>query len=288
MNILPERFESLIEQGLGFVNDIEKQNNLRVVARTIATITWQQWQSSRPPEDNRPEHEWIVFINCMKIGESEGLSLSERRIAAAFSFLHDTFFIPRITETMIRNIENEIDQSKTSRPDRAAELQKQVTSLKAEKSEQRYLHMAGGAKNAASILSQLKHPDHSAELLLSGPEIDRCVYLIARHDSWKLNEAYPLNSDRLAVVCFEADALWPLHPLGVLADLERKDQNANIQDTTDPSEWQKQIKENIKTLLEYRINWVNIENETFIDHESIFRTKEGHRLYRQWRTFWNC
>ena len=61
---------------------------------------------------------------------------------------------------------------------------------------------------------------------------DRCAAIIAGHDYWKLGKPHPPAEDREALVCFEADALWPLHPLGVLADLERSGKDVN-----DPQEW---------------------------------------------------
>ncbi len=287
INILPLRLEAMLEQSLAVVNDSEQQKDLRLVANVIAEATWQHWQAWRPIEDNRPEHEWIVFANLMKIAESEGLNLSERRIATAFTFTHDTFFIHRITEAMIRAVDIEIRNTEQFEPNCVLELRKHAAQLREAKAKQRQAHMEGGARNAEFILSQLKHPDHPNELLLTRVEIDRCIDIIAKHDLWKTGKPYPLRNDLLAVVCFEADALWPLHPLGVLADLERPDADGSTKDTNDTAEWQKQVQNDLKTLLEYRSNWKDVEGEIFVDSESIFRTKEGHRLFREWRKFWN-
>lgn len=287
MSVLPSRLEAMLEQSLVGVKNSEQQKDLRLVANVVAAATWQHWQAWRPLEDNRPEHEWMVFANLMKIAESEGLNLSERRIATAFTFTHDTFCIPRITEAMIRAVDIEISNVEQFEPNRASQLRNHAAQLREAKAQQRQTHMEGGARNAEFILSQLKHPDHLSELLLTREEIDRCIDIIAKHDLWKISTPYPLSSDLLAVVCFEADALWPLHPLGVLADLERPDTDGNTKDANDPAEWHKQVQENLKTLLEYRSNWKDVEGEIFVDNESIFRTKEGYRLFREWRRFWN-
>jgi hypothetical protein len=87
------------------------------------------------------------------------------------------------------------------------------------------------------------------------------------------------------VVCFEADALWPVHPLGVLADLERPGESGLPKDLNDPAEWRKQVFNNLATLREYRANWVGTD-EVFQDGDSIFRTAEGHRIYREWAGLW--
>jgi hypothetical protein len=284
MGTLPIRLNALLEKGLEAIQDKDQQTELRLVARALAAAAWQHWLAWRPPEDNRPEHEWVVFANVMKIAESENLSVAEKRIAAAFSFLHDTFFIPRITEAMIRKIEGDIPGADA---EHARELQDQVAQLRQSKAQQRQAHMEGGARNAAFILGQIKQPDRPNEYLFTGPEIERCVEIISKHDGWKMGQPHPSGSDRLAVACFEGDALWPLHPLGILADLERPDQNDNIQDFADPHVWQGQVQENLKTLLEYRANWANYPGEAFIDAESIFRTRAGHDLYCAWRKRWN-
>jgi hypothetical protein len=65
------------------------------------------------------------------------------------------------------------------------------------------------------------------------------------------NRVEHARRDRLAVVCLEADALWPLHPLGVLADLERPDNEGAITDPSDPEKWKRQIRNSLNTLLEY-------------------------------------
>jgi hypothetical protein len=266
MTELPARLNAVLETALLSVKDEGQREELRLVAGVIAYATWQHWLAWRPREDNRPEHEWVVFANIMKIAEAERLTLSERRIATAFAFTHDTFFIPRITEAMTREADGESKKQ-----------------LEADKKQQRVDHMKGGAANARFILAQLKDPRRAGAALLTDEEIARCADIVAGHDRWKSDEPPPRGTDRLAVVCLEGDALWPLHPIGVLADLERPDK---VRDACDPAAWQKELKESLKTLRQYRANWTGL-NERFIDEESIFRTEEGHRLYREWRQFWS-
>jgi hypothetical protein len=270
MSEVPARFDIMLEHGLLAVRE-EQREELCMVACVVSNAAWRRWISQRPPEDNRQEHEWIVFANAMKIAEAEELTLSEKRIAAAFAFLHDTFPIRRIMEQRVREASEEERQH-----------------LEEEKERQRLQHMDGGAKNAEALLAQLKEPDSPAKLLFTPAEITRCVKIISEHDMWKLRNPRPFPShDRLAVVCLEADALWPLHPLGILADLERPDQNGVTRDFNNPAVWLRQLQESSRTLVEFRPGWKDIAPGDFIDSESIFRTTEGHRLYIEWRKRWN-
>lgn len=214
----------------------------------------------------------MVFANVMKIAEAEGLNLAERRIATAFTFTHDSCFIPRIMEQRVRD-------AKT--PEEKAQLKK-------EKKEQRIKHMNDGAKNAKFLLKQLTRPDSPKEPLFEPHEITRCVGIVKVHDMWKLDgKSPPPTTDRLALACLEGDALWPLHPLGVLADLERPDEKGLTKDFSDPAIWHTQLLQSNETLVVFRSKWKDIPNSDFVDSESIFRTKEGHRLYDEWRQRWN-
>jgi hypothetical protein len=142
---LPPRFNIMLEQALLAVADAKSREDLCSVACVVSSATWQHWQAWRLPEDNRQEHEWIVFANVMKIAESEDLSLSERRIATAFCFVHDTFFIKRIMEEEIRQLEQK-------------RLTEEATELIRMKKNQRVDHMKGGAENTRFLLKQIKHP----------------------------------------------------------------------------------------------------------------------------------
>ena len=139
---LPPRFNTMLEQGLLSVRK-SQQDKLCVVACLVSNASWKRWHEQRQPEDNRQEHEWVVFANVMKIAEAECLSLSEKRVATAFAFTHDSYFIPRIMEQRIRD---------ATTPEKKEALEK-------EKEEQRLRHMKGGAKNANSLLGKLKNPN---------------------------------------------------------------------------------------------------------------------------------
>ena len=285
-SVLPQRFDAMLIQALRVVKDESQRENLCMVAYVISNAAWRHWLAWRPREDNRQEHEWVVFDNIMKIAECENLSLSERRAATAFSFTHDSFYIRRIMGAEIERLYKEARECEETDPCRAQELRREAARLEEEKKQQRTEHMVGGANNAQHLLTQLKHPFDSAALLLTQQEISLCVEVIRRHDEWKTGVAHPPGSDRLAVVCLEGDALWPLHPYGVLADLERPDGDGNTGDLSNPEEWRKKLEESCQTLLKYRKNWKGTPGENFVDRDSIFRTQEGHRLYREWRGLW--
>jgi hypothetical protein len=253
---IPAPLAFLLESALSHIADATERAALRELSDILVLAVWHKWLARRPVEDNRPEHEFIVLQFTLKIAEAERLSLSDKRLALAVVFLHDTHFIPRITEAHV-----------------AAASPAERDVLERRKLVQRETHMRGGADNARSLLAQLGK--------FTPTDIDSIAEIIAHHDDWKLGRPHPSGSDRLAVVCLEGDSLWPLHPLGVQADLERAGA-----DVTDPAAWQKQLRQNIKTLHFYRKNWHG-SAERFPDEVSIFRTAEGHRLYHSFRQLWN-
>jgi hypothetical protein len=268
---LPKHLEAMAGRGVNLVQDPAQRAELRPVVDAIAAATFERWLSRRTAEDNRVEHEFVVFGAAMRIAEAERLPLSGKLVVVCFTFLHDTYPIQRITETAIR-------EAMGKDPELAARLQEK-------KARQRIEHMEGGARNAVQLLRELPHPDRPGEPIVGGDVRDRCAAIIAGHDYWKLGKPHPPAGDREALVCFEADALWPLHPLGALADLERPGECGDPKDLNDPGEWRKQIRNNLQTLREYRRNWEGT-GEVFQDSDSIFRTAEGHRLYREWTGLW--
>lgn len=274
----PARLNLILEGALNILADAREREELRMTAHTLANATWQRWQSGRPPQDNGQDHEWIVFAHVLKIAESEGLSLTEKRIAIAFAFVHDNYYIPRIMEEEIRECER-------------AGLHGKAAALSRQKTQQRIEHMQRGAVNAESLLRELVRGDHPVSPLFTADEISRCVELVSGHDLWKTDPPVPPpTADRLALSCVEADALWPLHPTGVLADLQRLAAGGAMVDLTDPLVWRRQLQQSLHTLIEFRPQWVQkaaIAETDFIDRESIFRTTAGQRLFCEWRTFWS-
>jgi hypothetical protein len=262
----------MITRGLGALQNASERAALAPIVCAIAEAAYDRWIRDRTSADNRAEHEFIVFYAAMRIAEAERLPLEDKLAAAAFCFLHDTYTIRRVTEAAIR-------EAAARDASLAAEMER-------EKDRQRREHMAGGARNAEALLRELRHPERPGEPIVSDAVRARTVEIIAKHDCWKLGEPHPPGADRLAVVCFEADALYPLHPIGVLADLERPDESGCPKDLNDPAEWRKQLAHSLGTLRKYRANWAGLA-ETFQDEESIFRTAEGYRLYREWLGLWN-
>jgi hypothetical protein len=246
------QLQTLIQSGLNALHKPNERADIENLVSVLAPAADARWFAERSREDNRREHEFVVFAAAMRIAEAENLPLTSKRAVAGFVFTHDSYPIARKTERMIRE----------ATPDLAKQLDQKKT-------QDRKDHMAGGAKNADALFRELG--------ILTDDERDRVVRIIERHDCWKLRDPHPLWADREAVVCLEADALYPLHPYGVLADLEREGR-----DVYDPSEWRKQVRNNLQTLEEYRANWQGM-NEPFQDGRSIFRTREGYRLYTEWR-----
>lgn len=268
---LPPQLKAMIRRGLNLVRDPAQLAELGPVVETIAEAVFERWLSGRTAEDNRVEHEFVVFGAAMRIAEAEQLPLAGKLVVVCATFLHDTHPIPRVTETAIR-------ETMRRDPELAARLQEK-------KARQRLEHMLGGARNARLLLRELEHPLRRGEPIVTGEVRERCAAIIAAHDLWKLGKPHPAAGDPEALVCFEADALWPLHPLGVLADLERPGESGDPRDVNNPAEWRKQVRHNLETLCEYRKNW-EAGGEVFQDPDSVFRTAEGYRLYREWAGLW--
>ena len=257
---LPERIRAEIESGLGEIQESRARQHLRAAVKKIAAEAWERWIRFNGPQDNHPQHESTVFRLGMKIGVAEKLSLSELRVFSAFAFCHDNFKIKRIMDARVRDLEE-------------CGTAQEAAKLRREKQEQRTKHMVMGARRADRMLREIG--------VLSEAERERCAEIIRKHDCWKLGEAWPLWEDRLAVCCLEADALWPLQPLGVLADVERSGE-----DLADPLVWRQKAQESHGTMIVFRKNWDG-KKEPFRDRKSIFRTAEGHKIYKEWCKFWS-
>lgn len=277
---LPDRFISMLEAGLQVVKDPKMQTELCDVASIIAGSTWKLWQAWRGPVDNRQEHEWVVFANVMRIAESEGLKLSERRVATAFAFMHDSYPIRRIMEADIECLKSEARTCRKTNPERAKSLLKQAVALEVEEKGQRDEHMKGGADNTEWHLRKLKRASGS-DCLLSPTEVRRCVSLVRNHDKWKTGKRHPLGKGYLAMVCLDADVLWPLHPIGVLADVQRANEDFNL-----PAIWKTKLKDSLNTLGKYGAYWEKTSFQTFKCGKLSFLTKEGCELFREWRRLW--
>ena len=265
--IVSKRVQAEIDMGLSELKSPRAHAALRPIVETIAGEAWRRWIRANGPEHNHPHHEVCVFRLGMKIAVAEKLSLSDMAVLAAFAFCHDNYKFKRIMDARVREAE---ERGLTA----AAEA------MRRRKHQQRVQHMTEGARRADEVLAGLRHPGEPARALLTAAQRRRCSGIIAKHDCWKLGEAWPLWKDRLAVCCFEADALWPLQPLGVLADVER-----SKEDLANPGVWQRKVVESHGTLLVFRANWAGMK-EPFRDRNSIFRTREGHRIYRDWCKFW--
>jgi hypothetical protein len=246
---------------------------IQQLGQQLGEFSWNQFLAARTPDDNAREHEFIVLGNVLRIAAAEGLSAAELRVAVAFSFLHDSYYIPRITEWQIRAAVRAAEEEAPG--ERRSQLDQVARDLVVAKSQQRQRHMAGGAQQAERWLRTFRPAP------LSDEEIARCSHLIAHHDDWKLGRPWPSSDDRLALACVEGDALWPLHPLGILADLQRPLESGGIRDLFSPPMWKSQLRESRQTLLDYRANWSSTE-PGFQDADSIFRTSAGGDIYRDW------
>src|SRR5438309_7679576 len=93
----------MIDHGLILVTDAGERAEMRAVVDVVAHAVFERWLSKRTPDDNRVEHEFVVFGAAMRIAEAEHLPLPGKLVVACATFLHDTHAIPRITERQIRD-----------------------------------------------------------------------------------------------------------------------------------------------------------------------------------------
>ncbi|WP_254511724.1 hypothetical protein [Anatilimnocola floriformis] len=264
---IPARLQQMLQSSLQHVGSEQERQELSAVVLAVADAAWRGWIGQRTAEDNRQEHEFVVLDNFLRIAAGEPLTTTDKRAGIAFVFFHDAAFIHRITELEIRAAADEASRVR-------------LLGLKAQ---QRERHMAEGAANAREVLPTVTS---GGQPLLNATEIERCADLIARHDAWKLGQPWPLSDDRLALACVEADALWPLHPLGVLADLERPTETGvPTGDSGDPQQWQRLVANSSVTLREFRTNWDHLPADKCYG-ETIFRTAVGQEIYRSWAEFW--
>jgi hypothetical protein len=106
-------------------------------------------------------------MHVMRICESENLSLLEKRVATAFAFTHDSFYIRRIMEADIERPKKEAERIERTDPERAHQLRQEAARLEEKKQQQRAEHMSGGAENAKFLLGQIEHPSNSGVSLMS-------------------------------------------------------------------------------------------------------------------------
>lgn len=212
--------------------------------------------------DNHYLHEVIVLGSGCRIRRE--LSIEDQRIGILVDVLHDI-------RAMIRSGVTELDIAE-------AEGRSQER-IKKRRIDSRYEHMNGSADDAKQIGTKLRAL--YGDEFVSGQELNRAVELIAKHDLIKTGQPYPGATDWLAVCCYEADLLWTIHPVGLVADINRG------RNMFAPDQWQTQLDHNIKQFKRWRVELEKSPDAgEFIDEETVFRTSEGHAIYIEWLQYW--
>jgi hypothetical protein len=265
MSSIPKTLQALFRKAFEPVLNTEIRTQLEREGWKLFRVVWERHIQHRTHSDNRKEHEVVVLRNFFEITAELAFTISELRVGLAACLLHDTCFIPRITEAHIL----------------AAKSPAKAEKLRKKKERQRRDHMIGSARNAKRIFAYLAK---SGTAILSSAEILRCVGLVALHDLWKLGFPWPAGSDWLAVCFVEADALWPVsHPFGPLADLQR-DNGAGYDPVADELRNQAIVNRDTQ-LVAYRRNF-KCTAEQFQDNKSIIRTTAGARILARYSKAW--
>ena len=82
-HLLPEHLQAMIGRGLSRVRDCAEREALRPITDAIAQAAFHRWLSRRTAEDNRTEHEFVVFDAAMRIADAERLPLSGKPSAGS-------------------------------------------------------------------------------------------------------------------------------------------------------------------------------------------------------------
>lgn len=212
-------------------------------------------------EGNPVEHHPIVLGHIMEIAKEEMSPYILPKQAAALALLHDISPVKKITTQMV-------EEARKEDPEKG-------NALELERQQNRILHMREGSAMAHRRMLELNK--RLGKIVFDAEAIDIVCEVIRIHDNPSLNIPIP-RTNWLAVAFREADRLWMLTHEGILADLARKEKNAN-----DPEAYHKQLKSNIERFREERSLYRPIEPSEgpFCDDETFFRTRIGHRIYNR-------
>jgi len=214
--------------------------------------------------DNPPEHHTTVLGFMLEIATGETYDWPTVREAAAIAILHDIWPVPKITSDMIRNA-----------PDH------EKPKLQDQRNKSVPIHMQKGSEHARNILNQLNEMRQTTEYDTAA--IDRICGVIAIHDNPKIDVPIP-TENTLAMGFREADRLWMQDPRGVRADLTRKGNNYPTR-----QERVRQSQDNVESFRAERARvYPEFPRSHFIDEETLFRTRTGHRIFQRLRTYWEC
>ncbi|MDH5185716.1 MAG: hypothetical protein OEZ20_01395 [candidate division WOR-3 bacterium] len=265
---VPSYLLNILSNSFSQVNEKER-NSLMDISKMMFIYLYNRYLLFRSSEDNRKEHELIVLSNVLKISEKMELNYSDKKIAIAVSLFHDTCFIKRIMEEEIRKLEEKGSI-------------KEANLLREKKKDQRRDHMKGGAKNTKEALEYINKINPHGWTIFTDKEIERSEKIVLKHDLIKTDELYPKRINTLELCCHESDILWPLHPIGVSADIERYGKDINEKEN-----WTNQVKENLKLFDDMRKKYDKKNVDDRFIEKTYFRTEEGHRIFSNWLKFWN-
>ena len=177
--------------------------------------------------------------------------------------------------------------------------------LELERQQNRILHMREGSAKAHRYL--LKLNADLGKVVFDANAIDTVCEVIRIHDNPSLDLCIP-RRNWLAVAFREADRLWMLTHLGVLADLARKEDSVKNAQTDDAfrdefcqayaaqieanetrivnRSYRTQLEKNIRRFREERVLYYPYEpyEGPFCDNQTFFRTATGYAMYKQLRT----
>lgn len=279
---VPEKDKDQLHEALAVIEDSKTKAEVTVIAEELFSRIYDDL--NKAIVGNPIEHHPIALAHMLKIAtriKSPYLVLAE---AAALALLHDISAVPKITKQMVT----------AAGPGKG-------DALELERQENRILHMREGSAVAHRYLLALNKS--LGRIVFDSKAIDRVCEAIRIHDNPSLD--IPIHrSNWLAVAFREADRLWMITHLGILADLARKcsavkdaDEIAfpeqfctayaalirdNENTIAQPDKYRDQLEDNIKRFCEERELYRPLEptEGPFCDESTFFRTAEGHAIYR--------
>ncbi|NQT15637.1 MAG: hypothetical protein HQ582_22965 [Planctomycetes bacterium] len=260
---------------------------------------------------NPVAHQVVVLEHMLEIAKAEGFKRREMQIAAALALLHDIGAVKKITEGQVKALRMEAEKAD---PTAAEAIMRRADALDLERRQSRTLHMRKSSYLAQKAMSDFNST--RGEIVFDEPMIETICEIIRIHDNPTLDLPIP-RSNWMAVCLREADRLWMVTRLGILADLLRQSNDekpvwANDLTGVDVKSVQRLFRGWAE--LDYSLQVERFEESLgsdpllgracggqmthnksrfvaerklyppdegpFIDDETFFRTQKGHEIYR--------
>lgn len=196
---------------------------------------------------NPVSHQVVVLEHMLAIAKAEGFAGREMRMAGALALLHDIGAVKKITKGQVKALREEAEEAD---PTAAEAIMRRADALDLERRQSRTLHMRKSSYMAQEAMLALNSV--RGEIVFDEPMIETICEIIRIHDNPTLDLPIP-RSNWMAVCLREADRLWLVTRLGILADLLRQS------DDTKPVWAGEMVEEEIESVQRLFRGWVDLD-----------------------------